>query len=160
MSRLRRVVVDTNVAIVANGRNTHANLACQLSCIEELQTTIKRRIVVVDDHGLIFAEYKDYLNFIGEPGVGDAFFKHLFNHEYDRRKVLRVTITPLEDEARGFAELPVNHLDRSDRKLLAAAVVAKATVLNATDRDWHEQAALVQALGVPVTQVCPQYGCP
>jgi hypothetical protein len=36
-----------------------------------------------------------------------------------------------DDEQTGFDELPVNSLDRSDRKFLAAALVSGATVINA-----------------------------
>ena len=31
-------VVDTNVAIAANGRETHADHLCQLACMEKLET--------------------------------------------------------------------------------------------------------------------------
>ena len=43
---------------------------------------------------------------------------------------------------RGFEELPVNRLDRADRKFLATAVVGNAPILNATDSDWDEQKEL------------------
>ncbi len=67
-----------------------------------------------------------------------------------------VRITP-SDESRGFAELPKNELDPSDRKFLAVAVKAGAAILNATDSDWDEQSALLERLGVPLEQLCPQH---
>lgn len=63
---------------------------------------------------------------------------------------------PTGDE-RGFEELPENTFDRSDRKFLAVAVVARAVVLNATDSDWGEQQALMDELGVEVNELCPQH---
>ena len=151
-------VVDTNVAIVANGRNTNADLKCQLSCAEKLRDVVcRRQVVVVDDRDLIFDEYRGYLNFAGVPGVGDMFFRYLFNHGYDETRVRRISITPCSDDRLGFKELPENDLDKSDRKFLAAALVAQATILNATDSDWSEQEALTKSLGVTVQQLCPQH---
>ena len=150
-------VVDTNVAIAANGKNTHADLACQLACVETLRAVCDDAVVVLDDKNLIFDEYKDRLSFSGAPGVGDAFFKHVYDHMYGGKRVLQVSITPCSDRRRGFEELPDNDFDPSDRKFLAVAVVSGAEILNATDSDWSEQEELTGGLGVRVRQLCPQH---
>ena len=150
-------VVDTNVAIAANGRATHADQPCQSTCVKRLSCLVKEGVVAIDDSGLILDEYKRHLNFSGAPGVGDAFFKHVFNNQYHSDRVRRVPVTPAADDRRGFAGLPENSFDRSDRKFLAVAVAAHAVVLNATDSDWGEQAALMDRLGVEVRQLCPQH---
>ena len=150
-------VVDTNVAVVANGRRTHANLQCQALCVERLRSVVADEVVAIDDKGTILQEYKRRLNFSGMPGVGDIFFKHVFNYQYRGDRVRRIAITPSADDRRGFEELPENTLDRSDRKFLAVAFVASAVVLNATDSDWVEHKALTETLGVQVEQLCPQY---
>ena len=151
-------VVDTNVAIAANGRNTHADLQCQLACVEELEEIYRGQVVVLDQQGLIFEEYiRVGLNFKGAPGVGDKFFKHVYDHLGDETHVRQVSITPCADERRGFEELKENKLDKSDRKFLAVALVAKAAILNATDSDWSEQEPLTSELGVGVRQICPQH---
>ena len=150
-------VVDTNVAIAANGRGTHADLRCRLACVRRLQSLVARETLAIDDGNLILDEYRKHLNFSGGPGVGDVFFKHVFNNQYRGERVRRVTVTPSRDDRRGFEEVPDNAFDRSDRKFLAVAVVAEAVVLNATDSDWGEQAALMDALGVEVGQLCPQH---
>jgi hypothetical protein len=75
------------------------------------------------------------------------------------RKVLLVSITPVDDETCGFAELPPNALDNSDRKFLTVALVAKTTICNALDTDWHESSIFIEALGVKVKQLCPEHGC-
>lgn len=150
-------VVDTNVAIVANGdETTHADLVCRLSCIEKLDSVIKENTVAIDSTGLILEEYRRHLSFSGQPGTGDAFFKHVFDSQYQDEKVVRVPVTHFEDEQRGFEELPRNTFDPSDRKFLAVAVVAEAIVLNATDSGWGEQKPLMNRLGVEVEQLCPQ----
>ena len=113
--------------------------------------------MAIDDRGSILGEYTKHLNFSGMPGVGDAFFKHVFVCQLQEDRVQRVAVTPSEDDRRGFEELPGNTFDRSDRKFLAVAVVAKAVVLNATDSDWDEHEALMNRLGVKVRQFCPQF---
>ena len=46
-------VVDTNVAVVANGKNTHADKQCQLKCIRKLNAIVDQDVIVIDDAGLI-----------------------------------------------------------------------------------------------------------
>jgi hypothetical protein len=149
-------VVDTNVAISANGRETHADKACQLECVRTLRALVTE-VVAIDEAGAILREYARKLRWSGQPGAGDAFFKHVFNSQYDPDRVRRVPLTPSEDHGRSFEELPPNTFDPSDRKFLAVAMVADAVVLNATDSDWNEHRALTQRLGVEVRQLCPQH---
>ena len=148
-------VVDTNVAVAANGRDTHADEDCRRTCVNRLEAVIRDGIVAVDAGGSILDEYAGRLDWSGAPGVGDAFFKHVFNHQYSGQRVLRVTVTPTVDDRRGFEELPENSFDPSDRKFLAVAVVADAPVVNATDSDWRENDDLIASLGVEVHELCP-----
>ncbi len=151
-------VVDTNVPIVANGGDkVHADAHCQMACVEKLEYLVQCGIVAIDKLGLIFEEYLRNLSLAGTPGVGDAFFKYLYNNQHNCKRIERVEISQCDDEGIGFDELPMNDLDRSDRKFLAVAVVASATILNATDSDWGEQASLMESLGVDVCQLCPEY---
>ena len=128
-------VVDTNVAIAANGRDTHADMRCQLACINKLEYLVDKGIVVLDDSGLILDEYRNHLCHSGMPSMGDAFFKYVFNSQYTEERVQRIRVMQIEDDRRGFEELPVNEFDRSDRKFLAVAVAGNAVVLNATDSE-------------------------
>ena len=123
----------------------------------KLNSLVARETVAVDDRNLILDEYRNHLNFAGSPGVGDMFFKHVFDHQYQGSRVRRVPVTPAEDDGRGFEELPENRFDPSDRKFLAVAVAARAVVLNAVDSDWGEQQALMDELGVEVNELCPQH---
>ena len=72
-------VVDTNVAIVANGRETDTDARCQLTCVEKLKSLAAREVVTIDDKGLILNEYRRRLNFSGMPGVGDAFLTRIIH---------------------------------------------------------------------------------
>ncbi len=148
-------VADTNVLIAANGRDTHADDRCQLNCIIAIDQIRADGIAALDDGGLIMGEYETYCNHSGRPGVGDVFFKYLFDNQYAQSRVTLVAISPIDDPGRGFDELPENSFDPSDRKFLAVAVAGPATVINATDSDWSEQADLMGQLGVIVEQMCP-----
>ncbi len=150
-------VVDTNVAIAANGRNTHVDEECQLACVEKLEFLKRKEVVAIDGEGLILEEYSNSLNYSGGPGVGDVFFKYVHDNQYWDDRVHRIPVTRSKNDGRGFEELPENTFDPSDRKFLAVAVKAKAVVLNATDSDWGKHAALMDELNVKVEQLCPQH---
>lgn len=157
-----KITIDTNVPIAANGRNTHATAACQLRCVELLEEIAAGQIncsVTLDEMGLLLDEYSRHLNYRGEPGIGDFFFKFLHDNLYSNEVIKLIKITPIRDERRGFHELPPNSLDPSDRKFLAVAVKAKATIVNALDTDWHEQKELLSKVAIKVRQLCPQHAC-
>lgn len=150
-----RSVVDTNVALVAEGRNEYASARCREACEEALRSLVEEGVVVVDKGGLIVAEYEKQLGHA--PGaVGARFFKHVWIEQWVGEKVRQVAIAEADDE-RGFEALPPNELDRSDRKFLATAVAGDARILNATDSDWAEQQELTDGLGVDVLQLCPEH---
>jgi predicted nucleic acid-binding protein len=153
-------VIETNVAISANGKNTHASLECQLACIVTLSDIVaNKEIIAIDELGLILEEYARHLNYSGQPEVGDEFFKYLNDHQYYAQRVSRVEITPNNIQERGFDELPANKMDPSDRKFLAVAVVSQAVIINALDSDWHENIKEINKMGVKVTQLCPDHAC-
>jgi len=156
-----KYVIDTNVTVAANGRDTHANPQCQFQCIEFLlEVTIPTNMkqITIDESGLILNEYSRYLSFKGQPGVGDMFFKFVHDNMYSSKKISSVRITPITDETRGFEELPMNQIDKSDRMFLAVAKKANADVINALDTDWHEQHAFIASLDITVQQLCPEHG--
>jgi len=150
------LVIDTNVAIVANGKSEHASADCELNSIKILKQCSNLQIAL-DDEGLIMDEYKRHLSYAGQPGVGDMFFKYLHDYQHAQDTITLHTITETNNENHGFEELPVNSFDPSDRKLLAVAVVAAASIVNATDSDWAESSDLLNQLGVNVHQLCPEH---
>lgn len=154
-------VVDTNVAIVANGRDTHAGARCQLECVRELRALERHGVVVLDEFGRVLEEYRRHLEPSGQPGVGDAFLRHLFDHQFDPGKCELVTIRPLPDDARGFEEFPndraLDGFDPSDRKFVAAARASARSpaILNAVDGDWAQFEEALARHAVVVRQLCP-----
>ena len=152
-----RVVFDTNVLISANGQADQADSQCELCCIEVIEKAIKdKQIVLLDDKDLIMGEYFKHCQFSGAPGVGNKFFKFLHDNQFSENSVLRVSVQPVADEDRGFANLPPNNFDKSDQKFLSVAKEGQGRVLNAIDSDWREHADFVASLDVAVTELCPQ----
>lgn len=155
-----RAVVETNVAIAANGLNTHAGIPCQIRCVDFIESLTKSKSkVLLDASGLILDEYKKHLNHRGAPGVGDMFYKFLHDNMYSSNRIEQVAIVPNPDPAKGFDELPENDFDKSDRKFLAVAVKGKGVVVNALDTDWSQGSALVESLKVDVKHLCPEHAC-
>lgn len=153
------VVIDTNVLVVANGHHPPARQRCVKACIDALDQA-RREVVVVDDGQRILKEYRRHCSFSGQPGVGDAFFKWLWNRQADSQRCRQVKITP--DAKRGFKEFPddrrLKNFDRDDRKFVAVAQAAgdAPPVLNASDTDWWHAREVLREHGVKITFLCPE----
>lgn len=152
-----RIVVDTNVLIVANEDSKQAAPECVRTCIEMLEGAARgEQIVLLDESDLIMDEYHRHCDYSGAPGVGDTFFKFLHDHQWSETSVIRVQIQETSDADGGFANLPPNSFDRNDRKFLAVAEAGDGQVVNATDKHWPEHADFIDSLGVQVLELCPQ----
>lgn len=154
------MIIDTNVPIVANGRAEQAGLVCQLACVVELEITQAERRVLVDDFSLIIDEYRRHLSPSGQPGLGDAFFKWLWNNQGNTDHCLKVAVTRIEESEWDFEEYPddseLANFDRSDRKFVAVCIASGGTapILNASDRDWWEVREVLAAHGIEVRFLC------
>ena len=155
------VVLDTNVAVVANGTAEQASKACMSVCTVKLLeiSEAKDCSLLLDDRYLILSEYQKELNFSGQPGPGDAFFKWIWERQADERYCRIVTVTP--HEARGFEEFPddpdLESFDMDDRKFVAIALASGSgpQVFNASDTDWWDHREALQRHGVDVVFLCP-----
>ena len=154
------VVVDTNVPLVANGKAEQAGLKCEDACVRKLIQVQAGRRTLVDDKRLIFKEYLKRLSLSGQPGLGDSFFKWLWENQANPQHCRIVPVTG--HDGRGFAEFPdsarLSSFDQSDRKFVAVALASGVGphVLNATDTDWwHDRPALAEN-GVHVVFLCPE----
>lgn len=133
---MRRRVVDSNVAVVANGRGTNSSPQCRIAAIDALAALLANGRIVVDEAGDMVAEYRVYCHPRGQPGVGDRFFREvLMNYG---RKIERITLEKSADGS--YVDFPrdpaLAAFDLSDRKFAAAARKAAVPVLNAVDSDW------------------------
>ncbi|MCI0442906.1 hypothetical protein L0152_06770 [bacterium] len=154
-------VIDVNVLIVANYQTPQANLDCIAACVNALTEIAEKGIIVLDDGLRILSEYKNYTSFAGQPGVGDAFFKLVFDNQAVDSKCHIVHLTPKETNPEDFDEFPadprLSGFDYSDRKYAAAALCCPGSeVLNASDTDWwHYRVALIEN-GIQLRFLCPQ----
>ena len=91
-------VVDENVPIVANDssrrkpKTPQADRACRDACTRALTSVVKEGILIIDSDGVVLENYRRHLQHKGQPGIGDAFFKHVVDRQFDRRKVRRIPI--------------------------------------------------------------------
>ena len=156
------VVIDTNVPVVANGRAVQAGTQCRGRCIDELMATRARRRLLLDDQGQIIEVYRRHLSPAGQPDPGDAFFKWLWDNQANPAHVRIVSVTPLDDDPRGFAEVPADvdlaTFDWDDRKFVAVALASGSapSILNASDRDWWIHRRALKRCGVRVEFLCPE----
>lgn len=154
-------MLDTNVAVVANGRTPQAGDDCVEACITTLVELREHHRVLVDDRGLIFDEYRRRLSPSGQPGLGDAFFKWLWDNQGNPDHCRQVRITPTKD-GRGFDEFPddpaLADFDPSDRKFVAVALASEGSppILNASDTDWWNHREALSRHGVEVRFLCPE----
>ncbi len=153
-------MLDTNVPLVANGKAEQADLECEVACVRKLIQIQSEQRTLLDDKMLIMGEYRRNLSHSGQPGVGDAFFKWLWENQANEQHCRTVPLTVHAD--RGFVEFPddarLSSFDLADRKFVAVALASGTgpKVLNASDTDWwHARQALVEN-GVNVVFLCPE----
>ena len=156
------VVMDTNVAIVANGEAEQACSNCICACIAMLRHIRDECRLLVDDKNRVFSEYQTHLRRSGQPGPGDAFFKWLWQNQANSEYCRMVPVTPHQDDDCGYDEFPddpvLSTFDRSDRKFVAIALSSGTApnVLNATDTDWWCHRDTLGKHGVGIVFICPE----
>ncbi|MEW6355188.1 MAG: hypothetical protein AB1696_02590 [Planctomycetota bacterium] len=160
---MRAFVVDVNVAIVANGRSPQADSECIIACVDALEDIVQNRMIVLDDGLRILREYMNHLSMAGEPGVGDAFMKWVWENQAVGARCERVALKCKTNRHEDYETFPndqaLKGFDRSDRKYVAVAIASanNPTILNAVDPDWWEYKAILNRHGVNVRFLCPQH---
>lgn len=158
-----KVIVDTNVPIVANGqKSVQASPSCINACIAAIRDIQHKHTLIVDEGWRVIREYLRHLNQKGRPGIGDEFMLWVLQNQYNPTRCERVAITRLSDSTDGndFAEFPADpalaNFDRSDRKFVAVALAhpERPPILNATDTDWYGHQTALEKHGVKVQFLC------
>jgi hypothetical protein len=157
--RIRSVVVDTNVPVVANGASPQASPVCVSRCRERIVRVTKgRERLVLDDHFAVFNEYRSRLSLSGQPGVGDMFLRWVHDNQFNASRCERVAVTRHPD--RGYVEFPddprLAGFDPSDRKFVAVSAVSPHAppILNAVDSDWWDHELALARHGIKVVHLC------
>ena len=156
------VVVDTNVAFVAEGLTDQADQLCVDSCVDRLLTIINSGHLLLDEDDAIVEEYTTTLGHAGRPGVGRAFVKWAFDHRFNVERFTRIAITERRDGGwRRYEEFPdrpdLSDFDPNDQKFVAIAVASGGNppILNAVDSDWWDHHLALEAAGINVEFLCP-----
>ena len=156
---MSRCVVDTNVALVANGRPDPEDprppsIPCRIAAVKFLSELVKNGTVLLDVEGAIQAEYRKHLNPSGAPGVGDRFYQEVLHSS--PQLIERVDLPKRPDGE--YKDLPQSLIDAgfdpSDRKFAALACKEGVPLHNATDSDWVEHAITLAVEGIQVDNLC------
>ena len=155
------VIVDTNVAVVANGGSGQASEECEETCINRLQEITTGEIkLALDDHRRIIEEYRGNLSPHGQPGVGDAFLKWVETNWTNPERCDLVPITPVNGLENEFEEFPIDpalvDFDPDDRKFIAVALahLEKPPILQAVDSKWWDFRDALHQHRVRVEFIC------
>ena len=153
------IVLDTNVAITSNGKADQAGPDCVWACINALlKIQDGHHILLLDNGGLVIEEYRCHLSASGQPGPGDAFFKWLWQNQYNPLHCKQIQVNIHAD--RCFVEFPddpdLATFDHNDRKFVAVVCAAgtNPSVLNATDTDWWHHRQALNCHGINIEFLC------
>lgn len=149
-----KFVVDTNVLIAANGRSTHADARLSAAAARFLVELMRSDDQFLEDTvDYVFDEYKNYMQFSGQPGVGDQFFRWYLQSRWDARRVMRVPLNP-SSPLTSYVPEPLHSFDPSDHKWIAVYLAGNGDVIvNATDSDWEESRDLLEEHAINVRQL-------
>ena len=138
----RPCVLDTNVAVVANGKSKQADDSLVDKCIDVVLGLAQNGGLVIDAGDRIYDEYRQNLNLSGQPGTGDLFMKWVHDFRWQAEFCERREINCLDETEQAFLEFPeaeaLREFDRSDRKFVAVANAGKVKhpIIQAVDFKW------------------------
>jgi hypothetical protein len=157
-----KVVIDTNVLLVANGQHGDVSPDCVAECVKRLQTMQESGVTVIDDGYRILGEYLHKTSINPPKGVGDVFLKWLLRQS----GTAQVEQVALSESAKDiFVEFPDPVLellfDAPDRKFVAVAHAHpdKPVIWQAADCKWLDWWPALRAKGVKVQFLCPDNAC-
>ena len=155
------VIVDTNVAVVANGQSPQASPNCVETCINRVERIIRgEEKLVLDNRWIILGEYIRNLRSSGEPGAGDRFLLWLLRSKDTQCDL--VSITPIDGSGNAFEEFPddpaLDGFDPADRKFIAVACAHAGSppILQAVDSKWLNFYDAFHQNGVTVELICKE----
>jgi hypothetical protein len=161
MINKKTIVVDTNVAVVANGHPQQASLECKRICVKRLESIEQgKEKLVLDSKWQIVKEYTRNLSLKGQSRPGDVFLKWAMDNIKNKEFCELVNITPLDSDPTNFKEFPqvseLSGFDPSDRKFIAVSMAHsdRPSILQAVDSLWWEFKDALERNGVNVEFIC------
>ena len=153
-------IVDTNVAVVANGKSAQASEECVATCTHRLQGIINGDTkLVLDNKWAILREYRQNLHSNGTD-AGDRFLAWCLRNWANQEQCDLVSITPIEGSETEYKEFPddsaLQKFDPDDRKFIAVALAhpEKPPILEAMDKQWWQLRDALRRNGVTVEFIC------
>ena len=154
------VVVDTNVAVVANALSEQASEDCVETCAEKLEEIMRGVAkLVLDDNWQILGEYAQNLHFTGND-VGDRFLRWVLRNWRNPQRCDLIHLTPVDGSENEFEEFPddpaLNNFDPDDRKFIAVVLAhsERPPILQAVDSQWWDFRDAFRRNGVMVEFIC------
>lgn len=156
-------VIDTNVLLCASA-------ADEGSPFDDADHVPQgERLVVLDWLASFHADGERIAVLDEDFGIFDEYRHKLTDQDYGlqvmKEKLATAHFVPVEYDENGHGRVPaeLEPLDKSDRKLAAAAIAdailyeGRCTIANAADTDWYEVEGALAAHAVDVQQVIPAY---
>lgn len=152
------VIIDTNVALVANHQNANVKQDCQDRCIQFLIDAKNNYVVLMDNGDEIRAEYARAIEQSRPYNLGALFLIHLYQNLYNPQRVRLVNLQKtVNSEFADFPSTPeLANFDPSDRKFAALSRNTGVAVTNAVDSDWADSIVALNANNINVVFLC---GC-
>lgn len=148
-----RFVIDSNVPIVASGRGTHVDATAQLKAAKFLIDVMATGVVLEDEEDLALNEYKAYLDFSGQPTIGDEFFSWFVRERWNGRVVQRVP-SPACGSILDSLPPTLATFDSDDHKWICIYLVGGGdAIVNAVDSDWSEGKTMLDGEGIVVLEL-------
>ncbi len=110
-------------------------------------------LLLEDSLDLVFDEYKRHLQFAGQPGLGDAFFRWYLQNRWNPGQIARVCLdrdTPVNE----YLPADLHSFDPFDHKWVAVYIEGEAdAIVNASDSDWEESRDILNRHGISVLEL-------
>jgi hypothetical protein len=150
------VVIDTNVFAIAEGLHNGASTECVAACTGVLLRIDNGQPLLVDELDLILSEYLAVLRGSRASGMASKLAELLWRTRHGGDRCSRVAITPIDDPAGSFDEVPepLRDFDIDDQKFIAAAAAGAAPVVAGLDGEWWARGADFAANGIDVQFAC------
>jgi hypothetical protein len=141
--------------VAANQRDTHASIECGATCAKLLLEIQRDHLLLEDTADQVWSEYRRYNKPVGQPGVGDRFFRWYMLNRYSEGSVVRVDVGSNASEVSANIPLALQTFDPSDHKWIALFILGPGDVIyNAMDSDYVESAAELTREEISVVELC------
>lgn len=164
-------IVDTNVALTADGANSLASKVCQRSCISVIRRVLSGEIAfVIDENNEVLREYRKNIYPDYKGSLAEQFMIHALTYQFFEGRVKRIKLE--KNAADQFEDYPDNEdnwttsdsrckrFDPDDKKWVALALRFKsetgtdAPIVNAADRCWIAFESHLKSADVILETLC------